>query len=408
MITPIAYLFVLAAAPVAATAAQPAGIEPAKSLPVCQAWGPKPPACAEPPLQERVTIYNSWREPQGDHPATATMIRRPSLIDRGGPPLVNVPFPQWLRAGSETRQAEVTVDLVIAPDGAIVSCRGARVDAFEYAQGKRAELPADQNLGEAACALVKANRKFRPAIDAEGRRIEAPVAVAVYYMRQRYDMLAPPAPPPPSRFLGPAPYSRRDAWPPAYSLDAPISLTPPKFKNFLADRKGLPKKAVTGAVIDIANTGQAVRCDLRVSSGDKRLDDATCAGLLSVQTAPRRWPLRGLPVEVNWQGEKARVQLASPETLPSLVSPIIVPPEQRPASPSKWPVRVRVLLDPQGKPVSCMILGVGEDDALDAAACKLARQAAFTAGKDGFGRPVASGMDLRVDWSKGTLTLPGY
>ncbi len=379
---------------------------PVQPVKVCQPWGPRPPECIEPPLSETVTIYNSWRVPEGGEPAG--MIRRPSVIDSDRSPLTNVPFPAWLRSGEAQRQAEVTVNLVIGPDGSIVSCRGARIEAHEYAPGKRTEVPADPALGDQACALVKANRKFRPAIDAEGKRIEAPMAVAVYYKRQRYELLAPPAPPPPSRFLGPAPYSNRDAWPPSYSLDAPVSIVPPKFKNFLSDKKDLPKQAVTGAVIDIANTGQAVRCDLRVPSGDKRLDEATCAALLTVRTAPMRWGLRGLPVQVSWQGDKTKVQLASPPTLPGLVSPIIVPPEQRHATPPKWPVRVRVLLDPQGKAASCMILGQGEDDALDAAACKLARQAQYTPAKDGFGHPVAGGVDLRVDWAKGALTLPGY
>lgn len=406
MVATVLFTLVMAAAPTS-TGAVP--VEVAKPLPVCQAWGLKPPACTEPPLRETVSIYNDWRKPDGSHPAEAVMIRPPSLLNRDAPPSDAAPFPAWLRSGEARRSAEVTLNLVIAADGTILSCRAAQVEAHEYAeQYKRTKVPADAALGNQACALVRATRKFRPAIDAEGKRIEAPMAVAVHYKRERYDMLAPPAPPPPSRFLGTAPWGNVTPWPPRYFLDAPVSFAVPKFKNYLSDSKDLPKQAMVGAVIDLANTGQVVRCDARVPSGDKRLDDATCAALLTVNGGPNRWGVRGLPVEVMWQGSKAKAQIAGAQTLPNLAAPIIVPPEQRPANPPKWPVRLRVLLDPQGKPTSCTVIGPSDVDALDAAACKLARQAQFTPAKDGFGRPAVSGVDLRVDWAKGALTLPGY
>lgn len=382
---------------------------PPRPVQVCQAWGPKPPDCIEPPLRETVTIYNGWRKPEGTHPSDGVMIRPPSLMERYGGPVKDAPFPAWLRSGEARRSAEVALNLVIGPDGTIQSCRAALVEAHEYpSQAKRNAIAADASLGEQACTLVQSARKFRPAIDVEGRPIEAPVAVAVYYKRERYEMLAPPAPPPPSRYLGTAPYGNREAWPPSYFLDAPIRVAMPKFKDFLTDSANLPKQAVVGAVIDLANTGQAVRCEVRLPSPDKRLDDATCAALRTVQSAPTRWGTRGLPVEVTWQGGKAKGRLASPPTLPSLVTPILIPPEARPAAPPKWPVRVRLLLDGQGKPASCTVIGPSDIDALDAAACKFARQGQFTPGKDGFGRPVVSGVDLWVDWKSGNLTLPGY
>lgn len=406
MVATVMFTLVMAAAPTT-TGAVP--IEVAKPLPVCQAWGPKPPACTEPPLRETVSIYNDWRKPDGSHPAEAVMIRPPSLHNRDTLPAGIDQFPAWLRSGEARRSAEVTLNLVIAADGTIVSCRAAQVEAYDHAeQFKRTKIPAETALGDQACTLVRATRKFRPAIDAEGKRIEAPMAVAVYYKRERYDMLAPPAPPPPSRYLGTAPWGEAKAWPPRYFLDAPVSFAVPKFKDFLSDTKDLPKQAMVGAVMDLANTGQAVRCDVRVPSGDKRLDDATCAALLTVKATPNRWGVRGLPVEVTWQGSKVKVLLAGPQTLPNLAAIVVIPPEQRPATPPKWPVRVRVPLDPQGKPTACTVSNASDDDALDAASCKLARQARYTPGKDGFGRPAAGGVDLRIDWARGEIVPPTY
>ncbi|WP_310533336.1 energy transducer TonB [Novosphingobium sp.] len=406
MVSTILFTLVMAVAP---TTTGSVPVEVAKPLPLCQAWGPKPPACIEPPLRETVSIYNSWRQPDGSHPAEAVMIRPPSLLNRDAPPAGIDQFPAWLRSGEARRSAEVTLNLVIAADGTIVSCKAARVDAYEHAeQFKRTKISADSALGDQACTMVRASRKFRPAIDAEGKRIEAPMAVAVYYKRERYDMLAPPAPPPPSRYLGTVRWGDTKAWPPRYYLDAPVSFAAPKFKDFLTDTKNLPQKAMVGVVMDLANTGQAVRCDVRVPSGDKQLDDSTCAALLTVNATPNRWGVRGLPVEVTWQGSKAKALLAGPQTLPNLAATVVIPPEQRPASPPRWGMRVLVVLDPQGKPTSCTVSGTSDDDALDAASCKLARQARYTPGKDGFGRPAPGGVDLRIDWARGEIVPPAY
>lgn len=402
----IVFTLVMAAAP--ASPPPVVVVPPPPPMRVCQAWGPKPPECVEPPLRESVTIYNGWRKPEGAHPSDGVVIRPPSLIDRYGS-VAGATFPAWLRSGEARRTAEVTLNLVIGADGAIQSCRAARVEASEFTDRfKRSEIPADQALGEQACTLVRANRKFRAAIDAEGRPIEAPMTVMVHYKRERYDMLAPPAPPPPSRFLGDGSY-RENAWPPVYySVDKSLSLPSPKFKEFIGEAKDLPKKAVVGAVVRAANTGQVNECRVQMSSGDKRLDDATCAALMTVRGYAGPYGVYNLPVEVTWQGSKAKAVFAGQKVLPNLVSPIAIPADLVPAEAPKWPSRVRIILDGQGKPVSCTVIGPTEVDALDAAACKLARQGQYTGARDGFGRPSPSGVDLWVDWKRGSLTLPGY
>ncbi|MCW1401617.1 hypothetical protein OKA06_04485 [Novosphingobium sp. MW5] len=401
----IVFTLVLAAAP--AKAPPPVVVvPPPPPVQVCQAWGPRPPACVEPPLRDMITVYRSWREPQAARPKD--MIREPYLLEQRDS-MSNASFPAWLRSGDARRTATATLDLVVAADGAIKSCRAFELEAYEYpAQGKSTKLTPDPSLGDQACALVAGNRKFRPAIDSEGRPIEAPVAIAVHYKRERYEMLAPPAPPPPSRFLGNGRYDE-NAWPPRYySTDGTLRLPVPQFKDFLGEAKNLPKKTMVGAVLQVANTGQVTKCEVRRKSDDQRLDDATCAALLTVRATTTRFGTYGLPVEVTWQGSKAKMAVAGPHVLPGLASPIVIPPDQIPAQLPKWPSRVRILLDGKGQPQSCTALGYAENDALDAAACKIARQGRFTGAKDGFGRPAVSGVDLWVDWKRGSLTLPGY
>lgn len=401
----IVFTLIMAAAP----ASTPPVIVPrSPPMQVCQAWGPKPPECIEPPLRDMISVYRSWRDPQGA-PRPKDMIREPLLIEQRDS-MANSPFPAWLRNGDARRTATATLDMVIGADGAIRSCRARELEANEYPpQGASTKLTPDPSLGDEACALVAAKRKFRPAIDSEGRPIEAPVAVAVHYKRERYELLAPPAPPPPSRFLGDGTLSSRTAWPPVYySTDGAVRLPSPQFKDFLSDAKGLPKKDMVGVVLQVASTGKVTKCEVRRKSADARLDDATCAALLTVRGTGSRYVSYALPVEVTWQGSKAKMAVAGPHVLPGLVSPIAIPPEQIPAQLPKWPSRVRIVLDSKGQPLSCTVLGYAENDALDAAACKIARQGRFTGAKDGFGRPAVSGVDLWVDWKRGYLTLPGY
>jgi hypothetical protein len=130
---------------------------------------------------------------------------------------------------------------------------------------------------------------------------------------------------------------------------------------------------------------------------------------MTVQNRPTRWQVRALPIEVHWKSNKARVVLPAAAVLPGLAAPIAIAPDALPGGElPKYPVRIRVLLDGQGKPVTCTAIGPSYIDAADAASCRIAlRDGQFTSGRDVFGRPAAGGMDLWADWTRRTITGRG-
>lgn len=403
LVAPLTILMMASAPPAAAPG--PAAPQPAE----CPAWGNKPAGCVEPPMTERIRAYDRWREPDGSSPADAVMIRRPDMLGRYDDPLPSARFPAFLRRGDEATDAQVTLALVIAADGSIASCTPTKAAAWAHAAPgqARTDLAVDPALGTEACEALRRDRRFRPAIDAAGIPIEAPAQAEFLFSRQRYEMLAPPAPAPPNRWIGRQPYGERTSWPPRNSLYERIAFTVPKFKDFLTDRKQLPRSAVVGAVLDFAPDGTALDCKIGLPSGDARLDAATCAGLMTVRNVPNRWQVRALPVEVRWSGDKAKIQLPAAEVLPALIAPIaIAAAEGGPATPLRWLAIVRLALDSEGRPVRCEVIRSSDNDMLDAASCRLARTGRYTAGKDIFGRPTLGGIDLRVDWVKREIASP--
>jgi hypothetical protein len=407
MPSPIMFTLIMATAPTTAPAVP---VKVAEPQPVCQAWGPKPPACIEPPLRERFRAFVSWRSDRAS-PQNPEVIRQASESSPYDSPLPQGSFPAFLRNTDAQSSAQVEMELVIGADGVLKSCRAVKVKATTLSdKGKFVELPADPGLGEKTCEIIRATRKFRSAINAEGTPVETTNAYDAHYSRERYEMLAPPAPPPPSRWIGRAPWGNDKTWPPNHTRYEAVSFAAPKFKDFLADKKALPKQALVGVLVDFAPDGRALKCEVGLPSADKRLDDATCAGLMATQNRPTRFQVRGLPMEVTWKGTKAKLVLAQKPVMPGLVAEVAIPPEQLPTSNvSGWPITVRVLIDPQGKPLSCTVQSPSYVDKLDAASCRLALQGGrYTPGINGFGRPALSGVDVRVDWKSGRLYWTGY
>lgn len=408
MPSPIMFTLVMATAPTMGSAVIP--VEAPKPLPECQAWGPRPPACIEAPLRERFRAYVSWRDTEANPSGGADVIRSASQSSAYDAPIPEGRFPGFLRKGDARTKAWVQMELAIGADGAVKSCVPGKVDAdiYDEAQKKFVDLPSEPALAQEACNLVRATRRFRPAIDASGAPVESAIAFDAEFARERYEMLAPPAPPPPSRWIGREPWGGKE-WPPRYDLLERVSFNRPRFKDFLSDDKGLPKSAVVGVLVNFAREGAATQCEVRVTSGDKRLDDATCAGMLAAKNQPTRFGIYRLPIEVTWKGSKTLVAVAGEGTMPGLAAPVTIPPEQLPAPPPRWPVIVRMVLDVQGKAIGCRVVSPSYVDSIDAASCKLAREKAkYTAGSNGFGRPTLSGVDVRVDWKKGELYWTGY
>lgn len=403
----IVFTLIMAAAP---ASPPPVVVPRSPPMQVCQAWGPKPPACIEPPLRELFRAYTSWRTDQSLS-QNPKVIRQASQSSPYDTPLPQGSFPAFMRATNARTSAQVEMDLVIGADGTLKSCRAAKIKASTLSdQGKFVDMPADPALGEKTCEIIRTTRKFRPAIDAEGTPVESTISYDAHYSRERYEMLAPPAPPPPSRWIGRAPWGNDKSWPPNHYLSDGVSFTAPRFKDYLADKAKLPKQAQVGVVVDFAPDGRALKCDVGLPSTDKRLDEATCAALMTVQNRPTRFQVRGLPMEVSWKGSKAKVILPRGPVMPGLVAEVAIPPEEMPATNAPtWPITARVLIDPQGKPLSCTVQSPSYVDKLDAASCRLALQRAqYTPGSNSFGRPTLSGVDVRIDWKRGRLYWSGY
>ncbi|MFM5931268.1 MAG: hypothetical protein ACKOPQ_10195 [Novosphingobium sp.] len=411
MASPILFSIVMAAAP--ATPPPTPSKAPQPPLQACYAWGPRPPQCIEPPLRERFKAYVFWRDGDDALERDSHIVRKASQISEYDTPLPKDAFPAFLRQGDARIEARVEMELVIGADGAVKSCTPGKVLAFLHTDDrKRTETAADPALGGKACDVVRATRKFRPAIDALGNPVESGIGFQAVYERERYDMLAPPAPPAPSRWIRRDSTNPRQSWVPyRYRYgSAPVRITAPDFRKFLTDKAKLPKEAVVGAVVDFAPDGQAVKCEVKLPGGDKRLDDATCAGLMTARNQPSAFPANTVPIEVTWRGAKAAALVGGDEIVPQLVAPVAIPATELPvADPPKWPITVRLALDGNGKALSCKVVWPSYNDRLDAASCRHARaMAVFKGAKDVFWHPIGSSIDLRADWKTGQIDFRGY
>jgi hypothetical protein len=394
-------------------AAQPLPAKPSATAtptaPPCPRFGAKPPGCIEPPLVDSISIWGAW-EPDGAN--SPEIIRTPAMVRSGTEALPLGGFPKALRSGDAGGTATVTLRLRIGADGAVEDCRASKIEMWLVNPGaKRIDLAPDPALGPLACELTRAHRRFRPALDPQGRTVPAEAEAMVRFMRQRGSELFAPAPPPPSRWLGTGPGRGAVMWPPSHWIGEQVAISAPRFDSRLAEASDLPRQAVVGASIDYAADGSAANCTVKASSGDARLDTATCAAMMETRNLrPSAWRVLFYPVEVTWNGARAALRLPQTAVLPALAEPIAIAPDLVPQGPAaQSPMRVTITLDPQGRARLCRVAGTSGDDATDAAACRIAMaQGRFKGARDVFGRPAIGGMSLRIDWSKAQITLPPY
>lgn len=404
MLTPLVTLLLASAPTVAAAPAIP----PAE----CPAWGAKPAGCAEPPLRDQIKIFGSWSAEVEAEQAAAGMIRGPiSTLDFDAAiPLDG--FPAALHRGENETSAQVELRMVIGPDDAVLDCRITSVKGFESASmaNKSAELAIDPAIGSEACRLVKTTGRFRHGLDGDGRPVVAPLQMLVIFQRQRRDRSFPPAPSPPSRWIGKRPYDRETGWPPNLSGQYPanpVHFAAPRWKDFVADRKDLPKAAMVGVLLDFDRTGTMTACRIGQPSDDPALDAATCRALAAVRNEVRfGWDVRGYPVEVHWKKHKAELVFPVKPAPPALIAPVPIAEADIPAAAlPKYPVQLQIQVDPSGQALSCRILYPRNNpDAIDARSCALVLQRArFAGGRDAFGGGAIGGLYVDVDWTKRTI-----
>ena len=413
MLVPMALM--LAAAPSASATAPP----PAETPVECPERGSKPEGCTQPPLQDYIEIYSSWSPELHTRQTAAGLVRTPAKLWRNELALPLTGFPAALRRGELETSGEAELALTIGPNDAVTGCT---VIAAHGREGFRpgpaqVEIALDPATGADACRLVQANRTFRHAIDRSGQPVAAELRMTVHYERKRRNTMSPPpAPSPPSRWVGQFPYDSSPSWVPRWTHSYPtneVSFSAPRWKDFLGQRKEFPKAAMVGVLMDFDRTGTVRGCRIGASSGDSALDLATCQALAAVRNkVPFRWEVRDFPALVRWNKNKGEVVFPNYSVVPALTAPLQIAEADLPAGAApKSVTRLRVQIGPDGKMVSCQIdYPDDNDDAFDARACRLvADHARFTSARDLFGAAAVGGLNLRVDWAKRTIVMaPGY
>lgn len=409
----------LASAPV--RAARPPAVPPepvatpAPPAPECPAWGEKPPGCVEPPLKDSIRFFWDWSEAYGDELIASGAIRGPKALHDYRTAIPLDQFPTLLRRGEDETSGWIALRLVIGRDDTISECRVLEVKALQR-QGKNPSLPIDlgPGFGESGCGLARRYGKFRHAIDSFGQPLAAPILVRIDYQRQRREPMVAPAPAPPTRWIGKRPYGSSAGWPPRHRFPPSFVLfAPPRWQDFVKDRKDLPKAATVGVLLDFAKGGDFTGCKIGLSSGDTALDEATCLALAgSHNVVPVYGPVREYAIEVRWQKKKAKLAFPVKPVPPALLAPIAIAEADLPAGALPGDaIQLQIQVDPAGKALSCQINSSWKaSDAFEAQSCALAvKHGSFSGGVDQFGRGAVGGLYLSVDWNKRSIiATPGY
>lgn len=392
-------LFAMPAMMAGAAAGAPPVVVVAK--PVCRQWDKPGTDCAMPPFRWEIDIYRDggrgWRQPPDP-----TLMRGVWLMRGDGVPASAVPV--VLKGGAEPRTVNARLRLTVGPAGTASSCA-----PRPFGEEKpRATDTADPAVLAQACRIVGAHGKFRHALGADGQPIARDVDVTVSFRWDRFDIPSAPMPPPPAGFVS----SNSNDWPPASLPYGRIVIVEGDWAAHLTDRKKLPKEAVTGLTITVGPDGRATNCTIRASSGDPRLDAASCNALAARDHgSTARWNVERYPVKVRWRKDKAKLELPVGGKAPDLPIAGAIPIDF--AMPSGQPEyrRVRVVLGvtADGAISGCEVRSTSMDDGWDAASCAAARRfAKVTPGSDVFGGPADGGLNLMIDWDKRSILRDGY
>lgn len=293
--------------------------------------------------------------------------------------------------GGRAWSGVLVVRLSLSPDGRMTGCEMPELP--ELPHGLRPEAVAG------LCERLAPHVRYRPALTAEGQRVEDSARLLIRSARYRAADAAampliraaplPPAPPVPRPGPG---------WPPL------VSLTPARLVGGLALLEGggdAPEATAspwTGVEVQLGETGAVLTCRTINSSGDAAFDDQACA-------AARRadYALNGATVASDRRVYLLLVRQAGrlralPQARSGRASPVL---ESRSAiamaaewAARPWP-RVFVTIDTDGSPTDCRINETAGDDAVDLAACEMIRRAArFTPARDSLDRPTPGSVFL--------------
>lgn len=315
-------------------------------------------------------------------------------------------FPNAMLQPGEV-QTQVKLRLTVAADNSISQCSPLQVSFYDQAARKRVE--GDQRLGPLGCNLLRKYARFRHAIDASGKPLAMEMITTIIFNRSVGGIPRAPMLPQSRGWVGSGRYDP-EAWPPAYSTPRAL-LAEPKWKDFLAKAKDLPRSAATGVTLKIAADGTPGECTIGRSSGDPRIDAASCAALMASRFQFQRYRT-STPFLIRWSGRKAELVPAVEAAPPQLAGAVALTEADRPAGalPDRPVARLRVTIDPAGKPLRCVIAASNLEDAGDAASCSVAMtRARFTVPLNIFAEPSPGGINLRLDWQALSLVADrGY
>jgi len=208
----------------------------------------------------------------------------------------------------------------------------------------------------------------------------------------------PPLPLPPTR---PPPGDHPSGWPKSF-VPRQLLFPSTNWREYLLDTKRLPKVARVGLELTI-RIQTVYRCSVAVSSGDARLDAASCAALTlrSAISSAYSPEIFNHPVRVVWRKDKAHIEVPGYDQPPGLEAAVPISPAAAIAAADgqKPRVQVEVAVDTTGAPSDCEIKQFSYNDSADLAACDLVRSSVrFQPGRDVFGELAAAQARVVVDW----------
>jgi hypothetical protein len=334
------------------------------------------------------------------------LVRRPQEI-KAIPPSV---MPKRLMTEPDQFTAKVSANVVISEDGKVSDCTPS-VPATFKTYWSSPEMPAYAGLAQEACAALIHNGAFQHALAIDGRPIAVRAGVVVFLTRRSAAALPVLLPPPlPPHLTSGTVLAKNGHSIGKSSQWSRATINPPFFTGALTDHRNLPKTARAGALLKLGSLlGRPVvtSCKIAVSSGDSRLDDATCIALKAAGYAGYSFEsAEDYPVIVEWRGANAAMRAHPSVEAPHMPKDVILTPSDLP--PTKAQASVFLKIDETGKIDGCEIVDSTKNDIYDAASCRIAMERVRVTGAlDYFNRPARSIYHAIVDWDK-MLIRPFY
>jgi len=333
-------------------------------------------------------------------------VRLPSLIDHSLPASL---MPKVLVDENGPFFAEVTAIVVIGGDDTQAECRTvkATIRRGEFGQQKPEAL-----LVLDVCGLLRQSAHFRHAIGADGLPMASTAKLSVLFGRFDPAHVGPPPIAPIAKTSGHV-LDAAGHWIDGRWWVQKITIPAPDWSAALPDHRDLPKEARVGVQLKLVakgGIGSVGSCKVELTSGDARLDAATCTALSTAGYSEYQGKayngIEAYPILVQWHGEAADMVSPALPTVPHMPKDVPLAPADLPAAEPAKPgaIPIRIMLDSDGKVSGCTVTQSSGSDLWDAASCRIAlARAHFTAARDAFDRPARGLYEAIADWTAMTI-----